>query len=495
MVKVKRHHVRKQGGLPIFKNEEHILIDRDDFAEKLYRLRHRFARHSYRLVDLDALMQRLRLDPSTSIGTMTKIRVKDFVFDTRDGRVYAVAVTFCASRGRTQKQLEVEYAGYIPGMHGRMENSERQIIARTVELSRHIHDCLPSMLTPSTERKYDFVTSGRAADPPALPLPQLWNGSRTRKDSRPRCRVPFPFDLLPPEPQSGEPPVRMEALTHRGPCGLDPCEQPCDPAPEDHEPEDRREGGIGDVPSEVLQVRESLCILEELLDLEPVRVPRDAVIRCGGPIVRHEVPRLRCSGRSRGADDPELVAVCGDDHIPFREVPNRTSPSHDGGHVLHGLETDGELNSALLREELDERREREPTVEDEVNRNTHRVEEGSDLIDDERILGALHNRVPDGRERERDRSSPLRLLREHEDLTILEVREIHGDAVTGMHEVERVDERWEHAEEVRGPREPVRLALRGSPVPDDHARVPVQARDGTEGVRGEPEPEPWLPLG
>ncbi|MBI4434514.1 hypothetical protein HY635_01735 [Candidatus Uhrbacteria bacterium] len=162
MLKVKRHDVMMRGGLPIFKNEESLLIDCRDFADKLHHLRHRFVRHSYRLVDLGPLMRRLRFNPTTRVGEMIKTRVKDFVLDTRDGRVYAVAVTFCASRGRTQKQLEVEYAGYIAGVPGRTANSEREIVARTVELSKYIQNCLPAMLTLSTERKYTFVTRGRA---------------------------------------------------------------------------------------------------------------------------------------------------------------------------------------------------------------------------------------------------------------------------------------------------------------------------------------------
>ncbi len=162
MLKVKRHRVMVRGGLPIFKNEESLLIDRSEFTKNLHRFRHRFVRHSYRLVDLRALMQRFRFDPTARVGEMVKTRVKDFVLDTRDGRVYAVAVTFCTSSGRTQKQLEVEYAGYIQGVPGRTPNSEREIVARTVELSKHIHHCLPSMLTPSTERKYTFATRGRA---------------------------------------------------------------------------------------------------------------------------------------------------------------------------------------------------------------------------------------------------------------------------------------------------------------------------------------------
>lgn len=161
MLKVKRHRVLRRNGLPIFKNEERLLIDREDFARNLRRYRHRFARHSYRLVDIRARMRALGFALSAQLGVMEKTRVKHFVLDTRDGRVYAVAVTYCTSGGRTQRQLEVEYSGYIPEVGRRAQNSERQIMDRTVELSKYIAARSRVRLTPSTERKFTFATKRR----------------------------------------------------------------------------------------------------------------------------------------------------------------------------------------------------------------------------------------------------------------------------------------------------------------------------------------------
>jgi hypothetical protein len=159
MLKVKRHRVLTRDRLPIFKNDEWLLIDRDDFTRKLSRFRHRFARHSYRLVDIRAQIRALGFLSSAQLGVMEKTRVKHFVLDARDGRVYAVAVTHCVSGRRIQRQLEVEYSGYIPGVGRRTQNSERQIIARTVELSKHIVKRSSVKLTPSTERKFTFVVA------------------------------------------------------------------------------------------------------------------------------------------------------------------------------------------------------------------------------------------------------------------------------------------------------------------------------------------------
>lgn len=161
MLKVKRHWILLRGGFPIFKNEERLLIDRDDFARKLSRYRRRFARHSYRLIDIRARMRALRFAPSKQLAVMEKDRVKHFVLDVRDGRVYAVAVTHCTSGGQTQRQLEVEYSGYIPRLGRRIQQSERQIIDRTVELSKHIAARSSMRLTPSTERKFSFAVGHR----------------------------------------------------------------------------------------------------------------------------------------------------------------------------------------------------------------------------------------------------------------------------------------------------------------------------------------------
>ncbi|KKT28074.1 MAG: hypothetical protein UW15_C0037G0003 [Parcubacteria group bacterium GW2011_GWC1_44_10] len=119
MLKVKKHKIIKGIPFNIFKNVEQLLIDKEDFAKKLSRFRRRFR---------------------------------------KDGRIYAVAISFCESGGRLQKQLEVEYSGYLNGGFGDFKKeNEKQIICRTLELSEHIYKFLPWMLKPSVERKFEFV--------------------------------------------------------------------------------------------------------------------------------------------------------------------------------------------------------------------------------------------------------------------------------------------------------------------------------------------------
>lgn len=155
MVKVKRHTVLHGTPFKIFKNDERLIIDKDDFFNKLKKMRHRFKRHNYRLTNLNEF---LKIKSSLiDVGEMVKNRVKDFVFDAQDGRIYAVAITFCESRRRIQKQLEIEYAGYLPGFKNRGHNKEKQIIAGVQELSQYIYQHFSDMLQPSTERKFEFV--------------------------------------------------------------------------------------------------------------------------------------------------------------------------------------------------------------------------------------------------------------------------------------------------------------------------------------------------
>ena len=91
------------------------------------------------------------------VGEMTKDRVKDFIFDANDGRIYSIAVTFCRSKNRIQKQLEIEYAGYLPGFKNSNKNIEKQVVAGVQELSQYIHNNFFSILKPSVERKFEFV--------------------------------------------------------------------------------------------------------------------------------------------------------------------------------------------------------------------------------------------------------------------------------------------------------------------------------------------------
>jgi hypothetical protein len=66
-----------------------------------------------------------------------------------------------------QRQLELEYAGYLPGFSGFERDSEKQIVRNMVELAKYtsvmygdspIADGWRMYVSPTSERKYDFVS-------------------------------------------------------------------------------------------------------------------------------------------------------------------------------------------------------------------------------------------------------------------------------------------------------------------------------------------------
>lgn len=154
MIKLKRHRILKGKQYSVFKNIETLLIDQAEF-EQHPEIHHRFTRHHYKLINVETLI-RLLTTRGIVIGEMTKERVKDFVIDPRDGRIYAIAITFCTSHRRTQKQLEVEYAGFLPG-YPRTQNRQTEILKGVETISAQIHRYLSKLLRPSTERKFEFV--------------------------------------------------------------------------------------------------------------------------------------------------------------------------------------------------------------------------------------------------------------------------------------------------------------------------------------------------
>jgi len=109
-------------------------------------------------------------------GRIRKEKGDDFVLDTSDGRLYGFTITRAhltkpadSKECGTQRQLEIEYAGYIPGFEGFKKDSEKQIVTGMVDLARYtfnmylqtpINGSWQMKLIPTTERKFDFVSEG-----------------------------------------------------------------------------------------------------------------------------------------------------------------------------------------------------------------------------------------------------------------------------------------------------------------------------------------------
>jgi len=117
-------------------------------------------------------------------GCVVKEKGDTYILDTHEGRIYSLTLTRATlERGEetlVQRQLELEYAGYIPGFPQFEKDSEEQIVAAMVEIAKHIGFFYRSThVTPkwkidlafTNQRKYDFVRS----DAPAL-APKLHTG-------------------------------------------------------------------------------------------------------------------------------------------------------------------------------------------------------------------------------------------------------------------------------------------------------------------------------
>lgn len=134
MLKIKQHHILHSPQFPIFKNKEYFIYDGSEIINKL------------------------KDNNIIYVGSMIKHRIKDFIIDREDGRVYSLAITICETSGQLQHQLEVEYYGYLSGYEKIDKNNESEIIGRLSELSNFIYKTCRDQFLPSIERKYEFVS-------------------------------------------------------------------------------------------------------------------------------------------------------------------------------------------------------------------------------------------------------------------------------------------------------------------------------------------------
>ncbi len=119
-------------------------------------------------------------------GRIRKEKGDAFVLDTNDGRIYSFTITRAhllrpgeEKESATQRQLELEYAGYILGFPNFQKDSEKQIAQGMVDLARYVWTLYQNAPLGSTwrmemnltaERKYDFVKG--EAEVKALPAPE-----------------------------------------------------------------------------------------------------------------------------------------------------------------------------------------------------------------------------------------------------------------------------------------------------------------------------------
>jgi hypothetical protein len=120
-------------------------------------------------------------------GKIRKEKGDAFVLDSNDGRIYSFTITRAhlikpgqEKESGIQRQLELEYAGYIPGFKGFKKDSEKQIVQGMVDLAKYTYglyndapiedDDWRMKLHLTGERKYDFINQKKQEK--ALPFPK-----------------------------------------------------------------------------------------------------------------------------------------------------------------------------------------------------------------------------------------------------------------------------------------------------------------------------------
>lgn len=135
-------------------------------------------------------------------GKIRKEKGDAFVLDALDGRIYSMSFTRAhlirageSIESDIQRQMEFEYAGYIPGFGGFKKDSEPEIIKGMVELAKQVYrlygmgsdavlaNSWTMRVEPTFQRKYDFIIGNPGqgyidvTESIQVPLPLLDRGS------------------------------------------------------------------------------------------------------------------------------------------------------------------------------------------------------------------------------------------------------------------------------------------------------------------------------
>ncbi|MDD5191875.1 MAG: hypothetical protein PHH54_00385 [Candidatus Nanoarchaeia archaeon] len=141
---------------------EHVVIKRSE------------SRYSAGMEEIISKTKQVTDEPGVEYkGKIRKEKGDAFILDTNDGRIYSMTITRAhltkageKKESDIQRQLELEYAGYVPGFKGFEKDSERQIVQGMVDLAKYtaimynnapITDGWRMNLQITGERKYDFV--------------------------------------------------------------------------------------------------------------------------------------------------------------------------------------------------------------------------------------------------------------------------------------------------------------------------------------------------
>lgn len=111
-------------------------------------------------------------------GRIRKEKGDVFILDSSDGRIYSFTFTRAhltkagdKNESAIQRQLEIEYAGYLKGFDGFKKDSEKQIVSGMVGLAKYTYGLYSDFpisgnwrgsLELTNERKYDFVSGKKS---------------------------------------------------------------------------------------------------------------------------------------------------------------------------------------------------------------------------------------------------------------------------------------------------------------------------------------------
>lgn len=117
-------------------------------------------------------------------GNIRKEKGDAFILDTNDGRIYSFTINRShlkkGDETKIQRQLEIEYAGHVPGFSAFLENDEEQLISGMVDLAKYViilYNNSPiangwrMQFEFTNQRKYDFVREGNKRE-------ELYEGGR-----------------------------------------------------------------------------------------------------------------------------------------------------------------------------------------------------------------------------------------------------------------------------------------------------------------------------
>jgi len=129
-------------------------------------------------------------------GSIRKEKGDDFILDVKDGRIYSFTINRSHLKKpgnnkelETQIQLEIEYAGYVPGFKAFSKDDEKQLVSGMIELAKYIaffynHSTVGKgwemTLSITNERKYDFVSKGKKELKQPILLPPLSMVNKTK---------------------------------------------------------------------------------------------------------------------------------------------------------------------------------------------------------------------------------------------------------------------------------------------------------------------------